>query len=1613
MKLQKINLHFMRFFLLTSTLLLCLKMACAQIYVSEFMADNVNGIKDENDTRQDWIELYNAGAAAVNLNGWWLTDDLSNTAKWQLPSVSLGAGNTMIIWASGKNRRVSGQPLHTNFSLAKSGEYLGLYKPAPITGLPALMDEYGPTFPAQASDVSYGKTFATTSTTILAAGTEGKYFVPTSATQYSGTNYAAGELGHGDINGWNRSLSFNDSGWTTCSSGIGYDANGLLSSLVSTNVQSQLRNINPSILFRVKFNIPNPSLYTSFKLKMKYEDGCAVFLNGNYTAVASHAAPAVLAFNSLSSSNAASTTWAQWWETVIPSSSMIAGDNFLAIQGMNSSIGSSDFLILPVIEAVTLSAPGSPGYFSLSTPSASNGTPSSGPILFAATPEDPGIPRPTGNASSPALTVSCKVIKTAQNISQVRVIPRIMYHSEMAAITLLDNGVAPDLIAADGIYTGTIPTSAVGPAAMLRWRFEAQDAVGTIAKLPAFLDALDAPKYFGTVAQSSLAANSQIVPFEWFVGMQAEQSTAAGTVTTAGNARMTITSTLIPSSPLTIDFAVALNDNSSTIASKARAALNANATIKSRFLIKGSGSAIALIYLPDSTNQGPDSTLNIALANFTSAGIANSATSADVTSTYVGNGSIFEPYRGSLYYLGNFYDNIGHKIHGQSTAGFAKKSYDFDSNSGYRFLWKEGETRSKDLNLLSNYADKTKTRNTVSHDVGRMMGTPYHHANPVRVHLNGVFHGVMDLLEDGDDRFLERNQLDPEGAFYKIYSENMTSSVEKKTRLDETNTDLANLANGLLNTNTLAARRTFAYDNVNIPATVNYLVTRQLNSDGDHGHKNYYLYRNSNTTGEWQPIVWDVDLTQGHQWNGNNGTGGYFNDNMITDNQFFTHSANNNLYNLILESPEFQEMFARRMRTAMDALLGPPGSANGYIQNKMSEIVALIDPDPTNPSPLTDGDLDRAKWGNGFSIDNRPREEVTRVFTSYFPQRRTFLYDQTPTRPLVRKSIVTTGTPIPNNPQDAGVGSIIIDVIDYFPSSESQNSEYIILKNTSSEAIDLTGWKLTGAIDHIFTPGTVIPAGAGTAEVEYKGLLHIVKNAAAFRARTSGPRGGEKRLIQGNYSGQLSSRGELLTLSNASDEIISSFTYQGNLTTAQLQLRISEINYNPAPPTVNELAALPGINNDDFEFIEIVNTGNNSIDLTNMSFTAGVAYTFPPSSIAANARVVVAKNPSAFLLRHPNFIGLLGGYDDNLSNSGERIELTESSGEVVTDFSYNDTWYPITDAGGYSLVLRMTSTLDSAMGSSTCWCMSPSINGSPGSADVFAVITISDLTKTYTGTAQQATVSTTPTNLPITITYDNSSIAPTAIGSYNVIVSLTAPNYLGSASATMVIEKITQTINFPPLADFPLDGVSLNLSASSSSGLPVSFSLLNGSANLAGNAITPSSSGIITIRASQTGDSFFLPANNIERTVTVTRSYNNSLWRKTSFSSTQLLDELISGDQADPDGDDFSNLIEYATKTNPLVSNRASPPVIVSKVAHADQFYQALSYRRRVANLEIEMNAEISQNLATWNQDSPHTILLNTPVNNGDGTETVSYRSTQPFGILNKEFLRLRVKINP
>ena len=126
--------------------------ATADVVISEFLADNNNGAKDDDGTRQDWIELYNAGPLAADLEGWFLTDDAANLTKWRIPAVVLQANDWLLIWASSKNRANPAAPLHTNFKISKNaGGYLALVDPG--TNVVSSFSNYA----AQSSDISYGR----------------------------------------------------------------------------------------------------------------------------------------------------------------------------------------------------------------------------------------------------------------------------------------------------------------------------------------------------------------------------------------------------------------------------------------------------------------------------------------------------------------------------------------------------------------------------------------------------------------------------------------------------------------------------------------------------------------------------------------------------------------------------------------------------------------------------------------------------------------------------------------------------------------------------------------------------------------------------------------------------------------------------------------------------------------------------------------------------------------------------------------------------------------------------------------------------------------------------------------------------------------------------------------------------------------------------------------------------------------------------------------------------------------------------------------------------------------------------------------------------------------
>lgn len=173
--------------------------AAADPVITEFMASNQATIADEDGDFADWIEVHNPTTAPVSLHNWYLTDSVTQLTKWRFPNVTLAPGEFRIVWASGENRL--GAVLHTNFSLSAGGEYLALVRPDGVT----VAQDFGPEYPPQQGDQSYGAIFQ--STVLVAPGAATRYRVPVSGSDPAATWIQPG---------------FADGTWTSGPSGLGH-----------------------------------------------------------------------------------------------------------------------------------------------------------------------------------------------------------------------------------------------------------------------------------------------------------------------------------------------------------------------------------------------------------------------------------------------------------------------------------------------------------------------------------------------------------------------------------------------------------------------------------------------------------------------------------------------------------------------------------------------------------------------------------------------------------------------------------------------------------------------------------------------------------------------------------------------------------------------------------------------------------------------------------------------------------------------------------------------------------------------------------------------------------------------------------------------------------------------------------------------------------------------------------------------------------------------------------------------------------------------------------------------------------------------------------------------
>ena len=185
------------------------------------------------------------------------------------------------------------------------------------------------------------------------------------------------------------------------------------------------------------------------------------------------------------------------------------------------------------------------------------------------------------------------------------------------------------------------------------------------------------------------------------------------------------------------------------------------------------------------------------------------------------------------------------------------------------------------------------------------------------------------------------------------------------------------------------------------------------------------------------------------------------------------------------------------------------------------------------------------------------------------------------------------------------------------------------------------------------------------------------------------------------------------------DSIGAGFVYASGAAYLEDYLRVTEMMVNPAPAGPGE----PAVDKDEFEFIELANTGSLTADLTGVRFINGIAFDFADSTVtelAPGGRLVVVNNLAAFQGRYDTAGMLVAGeYDGRLRNEGERVTLVAPINREIHDCRYDTAWVVGTAAHGFSMTL-VNDSADPVLARN--WRPSSVCGGTPGAPDETLVV---------------------------------------------------------------------------------------------------------------------------------------------------------------------------------------------------------------------------------------------------------------------------------------------------
>lgn len=776
------------------------------------------------------------------------------------------------------------------------------------------------------------------------------------------------------------------------------------------------------------------------------------------------------------------------------------------------------------------------------------------------------------------------------------------------------------------------------------------------------------------------------------------------------------------------------------------------------YTAKATPTATAVAYSPDILSTLPAYhliTTTVQHANAQQVPIikADGSTQAPAGGQY---GHSLYNWKGALCYNGRVYDHIRFRARGGVWRfAMGKNMWKFDFNKGHDFeaLDNRGVPYSqgwKKLNFSSviqqgdfNHRGEQGLFESVGFRLFQLTGLPAENTHFVHFRIvsrpnelgqpgnqfDDDFQGLYLAIEQLDGQFLDEHGL-PDGNLYKM--EGGTGDLNNQGRtLPKNKSDLTAFQR-------YTATEAWWRQHADLPQYYNYRFVLDAIHHYDIGDgKNYFYFHNPETQ-KWNQLAWDLDLTwSDNMYGGGSGIDG-LGDGGHTE-PFFSRVYGSSATSGGI-APLKMEL-RNRARELLDLLFTPEQA--GMLIDEMASFVWQ----PGQPSFV---DADRAMWdynpilnssyvnpskaGHGRfyqSAVNNPAtpENETRTFIGMAQKMKNYVAAR---RTVIRNQLITVAeenlAPATPTVSRTGEGPLPTNAMTFASSAfAGQNgASFAAMK-----------WRIAEVTDPA-APG-FNPYDRATPRAYEAVATWESEELAAFAGSITIPAIGARP--GGTYRVRVKHKDSAGRWSHWS-EPVQFQAAQPDLTAYHQSLVVSQIMYNPAPPSPEESAAAHDAG--EYEWLELMNAGTAPLDMAPIRLTKGVDFDFassPVTSLAPGQRVVIVKNLAAFQARYgAAFPGVLiaGQWEtgDSLNNSGEQLKVSYGAGTGIRDFIYSDKepWPTAADGAGYALVLADPSSVpDHNVGQN--WRASTARHGAPGQADQTPGLTYAAWAQAFSGAA--------------------------------------------------------------------------------------------------------------------------------------------------------------------------------------------------------------------------------------------------------------------------------------